>query len=78
MPENVELQLRDVALAMALVLHDQNPLDYGFECRFPRTSSTTNVADSLKYSFGYYLFSTDIQRKAAFTKWDEWQAKQKK
>ena len=69
-----DIQIRDVALALSLLLSDQKLEDYGFV--------ELNKANGLKataanYSYArYYLPEAD--RKTAFEKWKEWQAAEEK
>jgi hypothetical protein len=62
-PEPVDLQVRDVALAMCLLATGQKPEDYGFEARGPAGS------EAAKYNYSQYRFADDAKRKAAFEKW---------
>lgn len=62
------MQLRDVALAAALLLTQQNPSDYGFE--WVSNASRTTPARLLYTS---WRLAPD-RRDAAFEKWAEWRA----
>lgn len=62
--ERGTVQMRDVALAAAIHLTGQNPLDFGFERRPPANISTV--------SYSYYAFTSDEKRAAAHAKWKEW------
>ena len=63
---NHEAQVRDVALAAALLLTGQEPTDYGF---------TTQYGDSgpNKYNYMNWILAAD-RRAAAFEKWKAWRA----
>jgi hypothetical protein len=69
----VEVQLRDFALAMAVILSGQDPKDYGFG-----TQAGSNEA--MKLSYTYHRFYTDDKqtgeekRAVAFAKWRAWEA----
>lgn len=64
-----EIQIRDVALAVSLILSGQKPEDYGFIDQH-RASGVTGT------SFSYTRFYLpDEDRKAAFEKWKEWRGK---
>jgi hypothetical protein len=61
------IEVRDAALAAALILTGQNPDDYGFE-GFPKGTTGT--------TFSYvWAKIPDDNRKAAFEKWKEWREK---
>ena len=60
------IEVRDAALAAALVLTDQNPDDYGFEA-YPKVPPGT-------FSYSYARI-TDDKRKEAFAKWKAWREK---
>jgi hypothetical protein len=62
--ERGTVQMRDVALAAAIHLTGQNPLDFGFQRRPPANISTV--------SYIYYAFTSDEKRAAAHAKWKEW------
>lgn len=71
------IQIRDVALAMSLLLTGQDPTGYGLKSRYAGGAGAT---EALKYSYYSYYFDdadgkADEARKAALTKWDEWRAK---
>jgi len=64
-----EIQIRDVALAVSLILSGQKPEDYGFVDQH-RASGVTGG------NFSYTRFYlTDEDRKVAFEKWKEWRGK---
>ena len=60
------IELRDAALAAALVMTGQDPDDYGFEA-FPKLANGN-------FSYSYARIA-DEKRKAAFEKWKEWREK---
>jgi len=62
------MQLRDVALAAALLLTQQDPTEYGFETSNP---PPRGVAARLQYTA--WRLSSE-RRAAAFEKWAEWRA----
>jgi hypothetical protein len=62
-------QIRDIALAMIIILRKQEPKDFGFEF-------VTHT--SLKFAYYYLGFVDDKKRDEARKKWDEWVAKQPK
>ena len=68
-----EVQVRDFALAMALVLTGQDPKAYGLDAQ-----QGANAA--LRFSYTYHRFypddkvTTDQKRAAAFAKWRGWEA----
>lgn len=72
------IQLRDVALAMALLLNGQDPSDYGLDYRYVRGNS-----DSPKHNPQAYYFETDDEEKAdelretAFKKYAAWKEARK-
>jgi hypothetical protein len=61
------IEVRDAALAAALMMTGQNPDDYGFE-GFPKGVTGTN------FSYAWAKIHED-NRKAAFEKWKEWREK---
>jgi hypothetical protein len=61
------IEVRDAALAAALVITGQNPDDYGFEA-YPRNTAGTN------FSYVWAKISED-KRKEAFEKWNTWREK---
>jgi hypothetical protein len=67
--ERHQIQVRDVALAMSVLLVGGDPAEYGFEVR------TKGAADAIKYSYIQYRLADDAKRAAAFKKWDALQAK---
>ena len=72
--ERAEMQVGDIALAMALLVTNQKPEDYGFIAR-------ANLTDDQKYSYTAYRFPHNEKRVETFKtfkKWDESQAKPKK
>jgi hypothetical protein len=68
-----DIQVRDAALAMALILTGQDPKAYGFD-----NQNKTNEA--MRYSYLYHRFldgereTADQKRTAAFAKWKAWEA----
>jgi hypothetical protein len=68
---NASLQVRDLALAHLLTLHDQDLKSFGFEA--PQLNGQVLNATA----FGQYAFPTDDARKAGFKKWAEFVASQK-
>jgi len=72
--QQTDVQVRDVALGMCLLSTEQKPEDYGFDVLY--ANANQNVA--MKYSYNNYSFSSDEKRKAAFKKWEEYEAKPKK
>lgn len=73
---NHPVQVRDVALAMSLLLSKQDPTDYGLKNRYQG-----NTAESLKYNYITYFFEdadekkVEERREAAMTRWYEWAGK---
>ena len=73
--QNQVIQLRDVALAMSMLLAKKDPTDAGMKSRYPN-----NPADTLKYSYYNFHFEDvdgtaekmDAVRTAAVAKWYEW------
>ena len=63
-----EVQVRDLALAVSILLTEQRLSDYGFVDRFGTSSS----ADKLSFSYTRHYFPDDAARKAAFVKWEKW------
>jgi hypothetical protein len=63
--ERATVQMRDVALAAAIHLTGQNPLDFGFERKLP-------AGAVLSASYIYYAFTSDEKRSAAHAKWKQW------
>lgn len=72
--QQTDVQVRDVALAMCLLATEQKTEDYGFDSMYQNVNQ--NVA--MKFSYNNYSFSSDEKRKAAFKKWEEFEAKPKK
>lgn len=70
-----DIQLRDVGLAMAILLTGQEPRDYGFE--------VANPNPQLRYNYTTFRFrdeekkSADDKRKAAIAQWKRWETRQK-
>jgi hypothetical protein len=64
-----EIQLRDVALAVSIILSGQSPEDFGFT---DQSKNNGNPAASYSYT-RYYL--EDDQRKATLEKWKAWREK---
>jgi hypothetical protein len=70
------VQVRDVALAMTLLMNQQDPIAFGMKSRYAANAAN----ETLKYNYmNYYFDDTDSKaeesRKAAFKKWDEVKAK---
>lgn len=69
----VEVQLRDFALAMALVLTGQDPKEYGL-------GTQPGSSEALKFTYTYHRFYPDDKqtgeqkRAAAFARWRTWEA----
>jgi hypothetical protein len=61
-----EIQLRDLALVVSILLSEQKPKDYGFYDSYGVNS------DSQSFSYSRYYFRTEEDRKNAFVKWAEW------
>jgi hypothetical protein len=73
------IQVRDLALAMALLLTEQEPEDYGITNRYAATAKPTVTQ---KYMYSAYYFDAedddkaDEKRDAALKKYAAWKAKQ--
>ena len=68
-----EIQVRDVALAVSILLSGQKLEDYGFNDQHKANAIASTVQN---YSYSrYYLREGD--RKAAFEKWKIWKAQHK-
>jgi hypothetical protein len=63
--EQGSVEVRDVALGVAVHLTGQNPSDFGFERRPPTGAVPLST-------HAYYAFATDEKREAAHQKWKEW------
>jgi hypothetical protein len=63
-----DVQVRDMALAVSLLLTGQELDDYGFSDRYANNPSYTNRA----YTYTRYYFADGAARKAAFAKWEKW------
>jgi hypothetical protein len=63
-----EVQIRDVALAAAIIMAGQKPTEFGFTDRH----YNPDAADKLNLSTTRYTFETDEARKKAFAKWTDW------
>jgi hypothetical protein len=70
-----EIQVRDIALAMTLLLTNQDPKNYGFAMQHPQ--------EQMRFNYTNYRFTDDgkdrstvDKRMAAFQKWREWEANQ--
>ena len=69
-----EVQIRDVALAVSILLSDQKLEDYGF---VDHQKANKVPSNSSTYSYArYYLNEAD--RAAAFEKWKKWRAEEDK
>lgn len=67
--ETFDVQIRDVALAVSLILTQQKPDDYGFVDQYK-----ANGVNGVSYSYTrFYL--PDAKRDEALAKWKEWRAK---
>jgi hypothetical protein len=64
-----EIQIRDVALAVSIILAGQKPDDFGFTDQFKNNGNPAN-----SYSYTRYTLEDD-QRKAALEKWKAWREK---
>jgi hypothetical protein len=75
------IQFRDLALTMAVLMTKQDLAEYGLSYRYP---TTRLVTDDQRYSYFAHSFEGDTgatataKRAAAFEKYAEWKAKQKK
>ncbi|MBA4065071.1 MAG: hypothetical protein C0501_15420 [Isosphaera sp.] len=69
-PTRAEIQVRDVALAVSVLLSGQKLADYGFADLYP-----TNPAGGAGYTYTRHYFPDGEQRKAALVKWAWWRAK---
>jgi hypothetical protein len=69
--QNQVIQLRDVALAMSMLMAKKDPADAGMKSRYPN-----NPSDSLKFNYFNFHFEDDGKvddtRDAAIAKWYEW------
>jgi hypothetical protein len=61
-----EIELRDLALAISILLAGKNPDDFGFADRYPDSPD-----DSQSFSYTRYYFLDGAARKTAFAKWEE-------
>ncbi len=68
-----EVQVRDIALVMSLLVTKQKPEDYGVEVKNQPNLNLNN--DTVKFSYMYYAFPDEKTRDAAFAKWKEYEAK---
>ena len=69
-----EIQVRDAALAMCLVLTDQDPAEYGFDMQYRPKADLFSRANDQNYFFkGDGQQTADEKRAAAFKKWAEWE-----
>jgi hypothetical protein len=69
-----EVQWRDMALAMSLVLVDQDPAEFGFAMQSTPSAELFARANPQNYYFKDGDGKTaDDKRKAAFKKWAEWE-----
>jgi hypothetical protein len=67
--QNVEIQMRDVALTVSIILAGQKPEDFGFADQYKGVNNP-----SISYSYTRY-FIEDSQRKGALEKWKAWREK---
>ena len=65
-----EIQLRDIALAVSILLAEQKLNDYGFSDRLLR--GTRPGYETQLFAYNRYYFRDDDARKRAFAKWTEW------
>ena len=63
-----EVQVRDVALGISIVLAGQKLVDYGFTDRHAGVAGY----ETQSYSYTRYYFADDAARKKALTKWTDW------
>ena len=63
-----EVQVRDVALAAAIIMAGQKPAEFGFTDR----NANPDAADKLNFSTTRYYFENEAVRKKAFAKWAGW------
>jgi hypothetical protein len=71
------VQVRDVALAITIQLHGQNPGDFGFN-DIRHQGVANPLAGTRPYYWPYYCgFSSNDNREAAFQKWKEYAVQQK-
>jgi hypothetical protein len=61
-----EIELRDLGLAISILLAGKNPDDYGFADRYPDSPD-----DGQSFSSSRYYFLNEKARKTAFAKWGE-------
>ncbi len=61
------IQVRDLALSVAILLAEQKLEDYGFTDRYGGSSVSRQ-----SYSYTRHYFPDDATRKAAFAKWEKW------
>jgi hypothetical protein len=74
----INTQLRDVALAMSILLSGQQPLDYEFPYLQAMQQFVRGNMSGFYYSPHYLGFSDDAGRDKAFKKWEGWLAAQTK
>jgi ribosomal protein L14E/L6E/L27E len=72
-----QVLMKDLALAMALIMSKQDPIAYGMKSRYSQNN------ESLKYNYSNYYFDddeakADETRKTAFEKYKKWKADQEK
>lgn len=67
-----EIRVQDAGLAMAIVLTNQDPKDYGFK----QQNVGLPPGDAKFYPYSQW-FASEEDRKAAFEKFAEWESKQK-
>ena len=63
-----EVQLRDVALGISIVLAGQKLVDYGFTDRYAGVAGY----ETQSYSYTRYYFADGAARKKALTQWADW------
>jgi hypothetical protein len=65
-PRQVDLQIRDIALAVAVHLTGQNLRDYGYKSAQPNATTLFQVAT--------LIFNDPAQREEALKKWTQWRS----
>ncbi|QJW98107.1 hypothetical protein [Frigoriglobus tundricola] len=63
-----EIQVRDLALAVSILLAEQKLQDYGFTDRYGGNAP----AEKRAYTYSRYYFTDDDARKRALAKWADW------
>lgn len=70
-PNKMDLQIRDIALAMAILVTDQDPKAYGYELQQP-------LNEQIKYQYWTFAFRSKEKRDEALAKWKDWEKNQEK